>query len=67
MDMEICNVYGGKMPVISAITDTEGIQKILERLKLPDRSPKIHPSRGPPQQHRKGAGDDFVQAFPDYE
>jgi hypothetical protein len=67
MDMETCNVCGGKMAVISAITDPEVIQKILEHLKLPTRSPKIHPSRGPPQHHCKGSGDDFIQAFPDYD
>ncbi|MBK7963561.1 MAG: transposase [Bdellovibrionales bacterium] len=53
IDIEICNVCGGKMAVISAITDPEVIQKILEHLKLPTRSPKIHPSRGPPQHHCK--------------
>jgi hypothetical protein len=67
IDIEICNVCGGKMAVISAITDPEVIQKILEHLKLPTRSPKIHPSRGPPHRHCKGSGDDFFQAFPDYD
>jgi hypothetical protein len=40
MDKETCNVCGGKMAVISAITDPQVIQKILEHLKLPTRSAK---------------------------
>jgi hypothetical protein len=68
MDMETCNVCGGKMAIISAITDSVVIQKILDHLKLPTKSPKIHPSRGPPRhQPQKGPGDDFIQTFPDYD
>jgi len=53
IDMETCSSCGGKLKVIAAITEKAIIKKILEHLGIPTKSPKTHPSRGPPNHQYK--------------
>jgi hypothetical protein len=58
VDVEACNVCGGKTKIIAAIEDPPVIRKILGHLGLPIRPPPIRPAaRGPP------SGSAFDQEF----
>ncbi|MBK7890691.1 MAG: transposase [Bdellovibrionales bacterium] len=60
LDVETCQLCGGKMKVIAAIEDPQVIRKILEHLGLPTRPPTIWSARGPPSR----TTDDDIQHFP---
>jgi hypothetical protein len=62
VDIETCNLCGGRMKIIVSIEDPQVIKKILEHLGLPSKPPMPWPARGPPQR----ADDDFQQ-FPNFD
>jgi len=45
----LCPACGGEMKIISLITLPSTVQRILLRLDLPHRPPRVSPARGPPQ------------------
>jgi len=62
VDIETCNLCGGRMKIIASIEDPQVIKKILEHLGIPSKLPIPWPARGPPQR----ADDDFQQ-FPSFD
>ncbi len=66
LDMEICKNCGASLKIVSAITETKQIRKILDHLKLPSSSPTTYPSRGPPNEFNSYESfvDDFTQELP---
>jgi len=49
IDVETCNLCGGKVKIISAIEDPKVIKKILDHVGIPSVAPAPKPARGPPQ------------------
>jgi hypothetical protein len=49
IDVETCNLCGGKVKIISAIEDPKVIKKILDHVGIPSVAPAPKPARGPPE------------------
>ena len=48
IDVETCNICGGKMRIIAAIEDPKVIKKILDHVGIASKAPMPWPARGPP-------------------
>jgi hypothetical protein len=48
VDVETCDLCGGKVKIIAAIKKPEVIKKILDHIGLPSVPPEIASARGPP-------------------
>jgi hypothetical protein len=49
VDVTVCPDSGGKMKMLSAITEPRAIRKFLAYLGLPTKSPATELARGPPR------------------
>jgi hypothetical protein len=59
-DVLSCSRCGGRLEVLAAINDPEGVQKILRHLDLPTEGPRCAPARAPPEpEFAFDAADDF--------
>jgi hypothetical protein len=67
----LCPMCGGTIRIISFVTETPTIHRILEHIGEPTEPPKIAPARGPPDwdegSHQDSYGDPLAQSAPDYE
>ncbi|MFN7906274.1 MAG: hypothetical protein ACK5P5_13925 [Pseudobdellovibrionaceae bacterium] len=57
IDIETCNLCGGKVKIISAIEDPKVIKKILDHVGMPSVAPAPMPARGPSQVETYGQGE----------
>ncbi len=65
VDVETCNLCGGKVKIISAIEDPKVIKKILDHIGLPSMAPAPKPARGPPLNETNQDEFDFHQHSPE--
>ncbi len=65
IDIETCNLCGGKVKIISAIEDPKVIKKILDHVGMPSVAPAPKPARGPPQVETNQDEFDFHQQSPE--
>jgi hypothetical protein len=65
IDIEKCNLCGGKVKIISAIEDPRVIKKILDHVGMPSVAPAPKPARGPPQNETNQDEFDFHQQSPE--
>ena len=65
IDVEKCNLCGGRVKIISAIEDPKVIKKILDHVGMPSVAPAPKPARGPPQNETNQDSFEFHQQSPE--
>jgi len=48
IDVLACSDCGGRMSILSTITDTDVVAPFLRSIGLPPHPPPLHPARAPP-------------------
>ena len=65
IDVESCNLCGGKVRIISAIEDPKVIKKILDHVGIPSVAPAPKLARGPPATETMQESFELYQPSPD--
>ena len=67
----LCPLCGRTVQIISFVTETPSVRRILEHIGEPMEPPRVSPARGPPiwdeEISQDSLGDPLAQLAPDYE